>query len=62
MKKEILLTEAYEDTVKAFEKVMIENNMPLYWLDVYLPELMAKKAIAKGIEIFKQIKEEREDK
>lgn len=62
MHKEILLTEAYEDIVKAFEKTMIENNIPLYWFDMYLPKIFAERALCKAMEISKQIKKESEEK
>ena len=55
------ITKTYTDLVKIFEKTMIEEKMPLWFFDIYLPALFAKRTINKAITIFSEIQKS-EDK
>lgn len=45
MDKETNIADKYKELVKIFEKQMLEENMSLWFFDIYLPDLFARKFI-----------------
>lgn len=61
MDKETNIADVYKKLVKIFEEQMLKENMPLWFFDLYLPDIFAKKTINKGIKTYFKIIES-EDK
>lgn len=61
MDKETNIADVYKNLVKIFEEQMLKENMPLWFFDLYLPDIFARKTIKEEIKTYFKIAES-EDK
>lgn len=60
MDKETNIADVYKNLVKIFEEQMLKENMPLWFFDLYLPDIFARRFISKGIKTYFKIAEREE--